>query len=60
MNRFVISGCQLGMLIGMPTQEDRQKEANKIMEFQRLEYSEKELMADINRYKRLLEENPYA
>jgi len=55
-NRFIISGVQLGMFIAIPKQEDRQKEADKVIKDQWLEDSEEPLSTDIKLYKKMMVE----
>ena len=54
--RYIISGCQLGMLIAIPKQKDRQGKADKIIEAQHLEDSDCPLHKDIELYRKLLKD----
>ena len=53
--RYLVTGVQLGMLIGIPEQEDRQKLINEIIKKQFLGNSIKLIKKDC---KKLLDDNP--
>lgn len=54
--RYLVSGVQLGMLVATPSQEERQKIVDKIIDDQFLDNSKNTLEKDFERLKRLLEE----
>lgn len=55
-NRFLITGVQLGVLIAMPSQDERQKLADEIQEFQWVGYAENPIVRDVEKVKGLFEE----
>ena len=48
-NRYLITGVQLGMLIALPKQQDRQKLVDEIQDKQWVGVSDKSIIADVKR-----------